>query len=368
VLLSTHASAEPELIWHETFDSRIVKTSRLQDLDRTTGKRPAFPLRAVMTRKSIYLLDERGAMASRIPLEKYDKAAMSDDGCTMAALKGRHITISSVEGHVCGVAGIADPHPEVLPEHADFELSPEGTYVVLLSYLSDTICFHDRTGRLVARHAAQNLNGTEVKFSADGRYVVIHIPNWSDGTSSGYLLCFNAAGRLLWRYDHPGCEAAFDVSQDGSVVVVAAGDKLCSLGEDGSRICEKEVSAGYTHVSLSATGGQLAATSSSDRRLDMLDSRSGRVLWSERIPEFDPRKSAVNALAISADSACVAVAVNTDCRRTAREATVYAYNGTGTQTWQNSVDSNDARVFLSPHATALMVVAGSRINGHIFME
>ncbi len=71
LLFSMPVHAEPGLLWKKTFDSRIVKTTRLTDFQLKKGKGGDFPLKAVMTEKSIFVLDHRGKIEKRISLEEF---------------------------------------------------------------------------------------------------------------------------------------------------------------------------------------------------------------------------------------------------------------------------------------------------------
>lgn len=138
ILFSTCADAEPALLWKKSFDSRIIKTSRLADFTVENGKKPNFPLRAVMTTKSIYVIDAKGKLEKKISLQEYARVSMSDQGTVFAGLKGKEIAISGIDGQMKGVIHVKDPQPVIPAERLAFELAPDGTYLVILSQFNNT--------------------------------------------------------------------------------------------------------------------------------------------------------------------------------------------------------------------------------------
>ncbi len=82
----------------------FVKTSRLMNFQVVKGKGGDFPLKAVMTEKTIFVLDDKGKIEKRISLKDYDKAAISDhgsdQGIVIAGMKGKEITISDLDNQV----------------------------------------------------------------------------------------------------------------------------------------------------------------------------------------------------------------------------------------------------------------------------
>ena len=152
VLFSVVSSfAEPSLIWKKKFDSCIVKTSKLMDMESKNGKRPDFPLRSVLTERSLFVLDNRGKFEKKISLKGYSETTLSDDGMTMAGLKGNEIILFDLNNKVQGTVKIGDPQPVVLPQHVKFELAPDGEFIVVLSSFSHTIYFHNRDGKLLSK-------------------------------------------------------------------------------------------------------------------------------------------------------------------------------------------------------------------------
>jgi len=348
VLFSVASSfAEPSLIWEKKFDSRIVKTSRLMDMESKSGKRPDFPLRSVLTERSLFVLDNRGDIANKISLKGYSETTLSDDGMTMAGLKGNEIIIFDLNNKMQGTVKIGDPQPVVLPQHVKFELSPDGEFVVILSSFSHTIYFHDRDAKLLSKEKVEDLKGAEIKFSDDSKFVVIHVPNWGKGKTNGYLLFFDDKGKKLWRFDHKGCQASFDISGDGKVVVLAAEGKLYSLDGKGDVVFEKEIVPGDAMVGVSPDGGYLAVAQRPDGSVLLVDNRDGHGMWSKKIEDFDPIKSIFSSLDVGGLGKCVGVVVERDLPENNFESFLCLFDENGNMTWQKSFEKNRVNIHTS---------------------
>lgn len=359
------SSAEPTLLWKMKFDSRIIKTSDLIDFEvEKDGKGGRFPLKTVMTEKSIYVLDDKGGVAKKIPVAQYGKVAMSDDGMTIATLKGREITISNLDEEIQGIVKIADPQPVVLPQHVSFELSPNGEYVVVISSFTHALYFHNKKGKMLSEHHFEDLRGAETKFSNDSRYVAIHVPNWGDGKTNGYLLYFNGKGEKLWRFDHKGCEAKFNVSSDGNSVVIAAEDSVYSLERKGKVIYEKELVPGRIDIALSGEGKYVAVTKTTDHSVCLLDNRNGNALWTYNFSGFDSLNSPFTSLDLSDKDTRVAVAISKDWSRRNKEAFLYIFDKSGTIIWQNSLEKGRLRGTLSRDGCSIFVAGDKEACFH----
>ena len=162
-VLQTASFATPAILWKTVLDSAVIKTSRLEELAISKGA--PFPFKAVMTEKSIYILDKKGKVGKKISLTDYDKASLSDDGATMAVMKGKEIAISGLNGNAVGIVNIESPQPVVLPQHVGFELSPDGKYIVVISNFTDTLYFYDRKGGMLSKHKFDDLRGAQTRFS-----------------------------------------------------------------------------------------------------------------------------------------------------------------------------------------------------------
>ena len=341
VLFSVASSfAEPSLIWEKKFDSRIVKTSRLMDMESKSGKRPDFPLRSVLTERSLFVLDNRGDIANKISLKGYSETTLSDDGMTMAGLKGNEIILSDLNNEVQGTVKIGDPQPVVLPQHVKFELAPDGEFIVILSSFSHTIYFHNRDGKLLSKEKVEDLKGAEVKFSDDSRFVVIHVPNWGKGKTNGYLLFFDNKGKKLWRFDHKGCQASFDVSGDGKAVVIAAEGRVYSLDAKGDVVFEKEIVSGDAMVGVSPDGGHLVVAQRSDGYMTLIDISEGEKRWSKKIEDFDTMRSSFSSLEVVEQGKCVGVVIEKNLAKNSFESYLCLFNKNGDLKWKNSFDKN----------------------------
>lgn len=344
---SMSAIAEPSLLWRMKFDSRIIKTSDLKDFKVKAGKKAEFPLKAVMTEKSILLLDKKGKIEKKIPLEDYAKVAMSDDGTTIATMQGREITVATMDGQIRGKVKIGDPQPVVLPQHVSFELSPNGEYIVVISYFTNTIYFHARNGNMLSKKYFNDLRGAEITFPKNSRYVAIHVPNWGKGNTRGYLLFFNNKGENLWQFDHKGTQAKFDISSNSNSIVLALEDRLYSLNKRGKIIYEKELVPGGIHIALSGDGKYLALARETDHSVSMLDNQNGHVLWFSNITGFDPINSPVTFLNVSDKGNCITVAISKDWSRRNNSSSLFMFDKSGNLLWRNTFETDKIRSILS---------------------
>lgn len=352
---SQSAHAAPSLLWRMTFDSPIVKTSELTDFEVTRDKGPDFPIKTVMTEKSIFVLDSNGEIANKISLKDYDKTEMSGDGTTMATLKGRVITISKIDGEIQGTASIADPQPMVLPQHISFALSPNGEYLIVISNFTHTIYFHNKQGRLLSQYDFEDLKGAEINFSKDSRYAVIHVPNWGEGKTSGYILFFNDRGEKLWRFDHKGLEAKVNLSANGDSIVLAAEDKLYSLNKEGKVIYENELIPGGTDIALSDNGHYVVMTKTTDHSISLLDNKNGKTLWSHSVGNFNLINSPFTSLDISQEGDHIAVAISKDWTKRNKESFLYLFDRAGNMVWENTFEKSRIEGAISPHGSGVLV-------------
>lgn len=353
------------MLWKMKFDSRIIKTSDLMDFEvGKDGKGGSFPLKSIMTEKSIYVLDEKGGVAKKIPVKHYAKVVMSDDGTTMATMKGREITISNLDEKIQGIVKIADPQPVVLPQHVSFELSPGGKHIIVLSFFTHNIYFHNRKGELLATHHVDDLRGTKVKFSRNGEYAAIHVPNWGEGKTTGYLLLFNRKGKKLWRFDHKGCQAMFDASSDGNFIIIAAEDRFYSLDKKGKLLHEKELIPGEMNIALSGDGKYSALARVQDHSVSLMNTITGKTLWTFKTKGFDPIKSRFTSLDISNKGKWVAACISKNWKRTNKESFLYFFNKAGHVIWENTFEKCIVAGVISPQ-DGCVLVKGDR-EGYLY--
>ena len=149
---------------------------------------------------SLTLYEKGFLLEKKISLKGYSETTLSDDGMTMAGLKGNEIILFDLNNEVQGTVRIGDPQPVVLPQHVKFELAPDGEFIVVLSSFSHTIYFHNRDGKLLSKEKVEDLKGAEIKFSDDSKYAVVHVPNWGKGKTNGYLLFFNNIFNIFFNF------------------------------------------------------------------------------------------------------------------------------------------------------------------------
>lgn len=355
------AIAEPLLLWQKELDSRIIKTSDLGDFKATGTKGPQFPLKSVMTEKDIVVFDNKGKTKKRIPLKDYTGVALTDDGTTIAAMKGKRINIFTIDDQRLGDFEIAEPQPEIPPHQVFFELSPKGTYLVLISKISNTIYFYASEGTLLAKHQFPDTRGAEIKFSKDDKYTVIHLPNWGTGQSTGFLVCFKSKGEQSWRFDHEGCQAMFDISHDGETVILAAEDKLFALDKKGKVVYERQINAGDTVINLSDNGKYIALMEKSDRELSVIDVVKGKIVRSEDISHFNPQHNLLTSLDITSSGRFGLTSISKDWSLKNRKSTIYIYDFSSSHIWKHTFEKNRIYAQIAQHEGCLLIKSGNEL-------
>jgi outer membrane protein assembly factor BamB len=308
-----------------------------------------------MTEKSVFLLDARGNIEQKVPLKDYDKAVISDDGTTLAAMKGKEIIISDlIRNQIVGRVKFGDSHPFLLPQHISFEVSDK--ILVVISLFSNTIYFHENNGRRLSEYQFDDLRKTRIKFSRDGKYLAVHVPNWGEGKTSGFLLLFNNKGEKLWQFDHKGCEASFDISADGSSVVLAANGRLYSLNREGKTVYEKEVEAGIVEIRVSPDGGYVAFAQKNKHFVSLLSNQDGNVVWSENIIGSGSVNSLITSVSVSS-SGKLAIAMSKDWSRKNKDSIMFLFDKAGQRTWKKSFENDRIKGILSAESEGILIEA-----------
>jgi outer membrane protein assembly factor BamB len=361
LLSSTSVCAEPSLLWRETFDKPIVKTSVLSGHEISTDKRTEFSLKAVMTEGGVYILDDQGKITKEIPLNDYEKTAISTDGKIVATMKDAKVSILEINNQIQSATTVSDPQALILPQSGLFELSPQGRYLVLAPYFGRKIYFYNQQGQIISQHNAQDLKGAQIRFSKDGGCTVIHVPNWGEGKTNGYVLFFNDQGEKLWQFEHKGCEAKFDISFDGSCVILATEEKFYSLKRAGKVIYEKELMPGGIDVTLSGNGEYAVINRRAEHSITLLDNKSGKELWTYNITGFDPINSPFTSLDISETGEFIAVTLSKDWTKKNKESLLYIFDNAGNIVWQKAFEEYKIEAHLSPDGRCIEVIAGKEV-------
>lgn len=347
--------AEPALLWRRTFDAPIVKTSNLSDFKATEDRISEVPLKTVMTKENLFILDSQGNIAKEIPLKDYQKVTTSDSGMMLATIKDREVSILNIDNQIQDMVSISDPLLFKLPQRTVLELSPNGQYLIIMPYFGKNIYFYNKRNKTTSKHQFEDLRGAEVAFSGNSSYAVVHIPNWGEGKTNGYILFFNEKGKKLWQFEHKGYEAKFDISSDGNFIALATEERLYSLNKNGKVIYAKELKPGGIDIALSDDGKYIAITRTADHTVSLLDNRNGELLWSYTINGFDPINSPFTSLDVSSDGNNIAVAISKDWTRTNKESFLYLFDKSGSIVWQKTFEENRINCSLSPDGRCILV-------------
>jgi len=241
VVHPSNTFADPTLLWKMKFDSPIVKTSDLKEWEIGKVKAPDFPLKTVMAEKSIFILDNQGKVKNKYSLKGYSKTAMADNGMYFAGLKDGCFDIFTHQNEIISTITITNHHPVLLPQHIYFKLSPDGEYIVIVSWFAKSIYFYNTEGQLLSKYDTQGLKEATIRFSKDSNYVGVHVPNFDKKDSRGYLLYFKCNGELLWKFDHSEKIASFDVSTYGNKVAIASTSACHFLNSSGETLYRLDV-------------------------------------------------------------------------------------------------------------------------------
>ncbi|KPA16030.1 hypothetical protein MHK_003767 [Candidatus Magnetomorum sp. HK-1] len=211
------------LLWQHAFDSTIVKTSMIKDFTKRTS---AFPLNHVATKKNMIELDMKTKKEKNRSLKNYDIVKVADNNSIAVGVKKNRVTVFTIDKEV---SSFKLDKTILIPEHLIMDISPDGSLIVIVSWFHKSISFYSIKGQLLSSYSSKDLKGAVIQFSRNSKHTVIHVPNYGDGSGNGYLLCYDAKGQFLWRYDHPGNQAQYDLSSDGAFVILYANQILYSL-------------------------------------------------------------------------------------------------------------------------------------------
>jgi len=337
LLLSISVDAsliKPKLIWEKTFSSQIMKVCERKDIDMLKGQKAKFPLSAVITKKDVLLFNLRGKEINKISLQGYDKSSISNDGTIIAAMKGRELTVLSSHNEIINKIKIAEPQPVVLPQYITFEVSPNGQYIVIISWFSKQIYFYAVNGKLLARHQFKDLRKSRVLFSKDSSTVLIHVPNFGDGSSHGFLTCFNKTGKLLWRFDHDGCEAEFDVSENTFALLTSK--HLYALDRRGKILFKKDLP---NHKLLSISNRSTHIASTSKNSIYFWSYKKNNLMWQYSDSNFDQVNSLSSVLTISDNSQFIVYSSFQNWRDKPIVSNLSILDNKGNKVYQNGFDN-----------------------------
>lgn len=344
---------KPSLLWKKTCDSRIIKTSVLKNLTMAGEKIPHFPFEAILTEKSVILLDDKGNTKKKISCKDFDKIDLSNE--YFAWMKDNKITIAKYDSSVIGTINIRDFQPIVLKEHIAFALSPNGQLIVIASYFTRTIYFFETNGKLLSQYVLEKgMTDIHFKFSKDSRSVVIVASNCGKQTADGAMLYFKNE-KKQWMFPFKGCRASFDMSPDGKFILLAWADKIYSFNDQGKMLYEKKWIPGDVHVSLSETG-RLAVIQNQER-LSVIDNPNGLLMWEKNIQGFMPKQSMLTSLWVSEQGNHIAVAFSKHWMMTDKESLLSIIDLQGKTIWEHMFHKNNVSIKESQDTNFILCAA-----------
>jgi len=312
------------LLWKQSFDSKVIKPSAVMAF---TSRDSAFPLQSIITEKSLIVLNQKGQIKENISFTPYDLIKVSDNGDTLVGVKKNKIFVFNAKKQI---SSFKINQTILLSEHLTLEIAPDGSFIVLLSWFHKTIWFYSQKGELLSSHSVDDLKGASIKISKNSQRIVLHIPNYGDGTSNGYLLCFQFNGQFLWRYDHPGCKAEFDLSRNGEWIILMANQMIYSL-KNNKLIYQKKMDSSKAEVAISNDGQHVALARQSDHHVIYIDNQTGQELWKQKISGFDRKASLFTDIEVNPNR--IAVAICRHWSRRNQESWGIVFNTEGKRIW-----------------------------------
>ena len=331
------------LLWQRSFDSPIIKISRVEDF---FSRDSAFPLSHVVSKKNLIELNIDKTKEKTVSMTSYDIVKVADNGIAVG-LKKNAITVFSADKQM---STFNTDKTIVIPEHLILDISPDGSLIVIVSWFHKHISFYTIDGQLLNSYSSEDLKGAVIQFSKNSERVVIHVPNYGDGSSNGYLLCYDKKGRFLWRYDHPGCQAQYNLSSDGAYVILSANQKLYSLHK-GKIIYEKNMNSPEILVRISNDGKHVALARKSDHCIIYSDNQTGETLWKQTLSGFDSLNSPFTDMAVRQN--VVAVAVSKHWSKRNEESWAIVFNAEGERIWEKSFKQSALHISFSNRASIM---------------
>jgi hypothetical protein len=281
----------PKRIWEHTFTSPVTAICKRHVADLPVNQKDRFPIQAVMTHTDVTMFNTKGTVSNIVSLQNYDKCKMASDTFIIAGLKNKQIHIFRSNNEQMSSFQIAEPQPVVLPQHLSFELSPDGQYLVIVSWFSKHIYFYSNDGQLRQKDHRDDLKNTQILFSKNGRQVFIHVPNYGDGHSSGYLLCYDHNGNLDWQFNHEGCKARLDISNNN--VFLLTGRNLYILTFQGKVLQKNQL---LNHQLIGASLHASSFASSENNTVYLQDYKKNGLIWQQTIMPFNRNQNRISRL------------------------------------------------------------------------
>jgi len=245
--------AVPELIWKKSFDSYIVETSDL--IERSNHQKYRFPLSTVLTKNNVYSFNNKGEIINTIRLNDYDKATISKDGSTLAVLKGSDIYLKKLDDIINENYFIHIPQPSALSHLITMQLSYDGSQLVVISKYLNTIHFFDDVGTMINNQRLEGFKHASTQFSDNGEKIFLHLDYFEKGEMQGTFYIFNNSGKLLWAINHKGLNTVFDCSQNGQLLIYAAGNEVVLFNTTtGMTVFQKTIMQGNKNCSITNEG------------------------------------------------------------------------------------------------------------------
>lgn len=343
----------PKLIWQHTFKSPVICICERHVMDLPVNQKDRFPIQAVLTRSQGVAFNTKGKLSTVISLHDYDKCTIASDTFILAGLKENqmHVFTSNKQRTTFQ---ISEPQPEILPQHLYFELSPDGQYMVIVSWYSKQIYFYSINNKLFQKHQFDDLKNTRILFSKNGKQVFVHVPNHGDGNANGYLLCFNNQGDFLWKFNHEGCKARIDISNNN--LFILSGRILYILTFQGQVIQQKQL---LNHQMLSASKHASSFASLEKNTIYLHDYKTNQLIWEHSIKPFDQYNNKISTLLVK-DRRQIICSILHDWHKIQSNSSLIMIDDNGSEIFRNQLNRIDNGLFLDAQKY-LCVYGGNKV-------
>jgi len=348
----------PVKLWHTTLDAPIVKVS-WHTISKNRKK--IFPVKSILTKKSVYLLSDNASATKREIPEHYESITISDNGSLMAGFKKNSIDLFTTDYQVLKHIQLNEAPSFLLSEHLSYSLSPDGLYIVIVSWFLKHIYIYDASGNLLAKHAISDLRGARVKFSKNGNYLLIHVPNWGTGNTHGYILYMDRKGKILWHKDHDGCQAQFDISYSGHHAVMFSEGTICAMNHQGEVIYEHKTDIDIFNIALSGNAKFLLMSQSKQPMLSCINNDNGALLWTHNLENVNSSSQFTISLDVPHNGNFYIACISKDWNNKINNNQCYIFNPEGKKIWQNSYNHSQLFVQLSDCGKFFVLIGDNQI-------
>jgi len=346
------ATTRPTLLWKHTFPNKIVSCSHINNFTLENNGQLRFPLNAVNTKEQIVFLSTGGTISNSLSTTSYEHVCLSGSGNSFGNLLDGVFTIHDPQKKVQTQINInAIPYSS---EHFICKISPLGDWVCIISWFNQRISFYSGSGLLLASHQREDLKQSSIHFSKNNEWVAIHVPNWGQGNTSGYVELFNKNGQKQYTFYHRGCLANYDLTADGRWLAISD-ESQCYVLDQLGKVVFKTILPGISKPAISDDGKILAVASKVDHQVSLWNVQQNKQKWIKRMDGFDKINSSFTGIDVSGKAHRIVATERQHWSRKNLNSRLTVWNDLGEQLWQNNYSNSQVYPNLSDDGKCLMV-------------